>query len=192
VATGDLTDVSAVKNWRQGSATSVNDSEIAVLITAVSADIRRFTNRDYGLGATTYSEIRDGSGGSELFLADGPAASVVSLAVNTTPIPAQTADGQPGYYLVNDGEVLALWGWRFSKGRKNVRVSYTANAGLPADIVQACNEIVVSSLLRGARGPDMRVQTTAPGGAQSFVFSTDDLPAWAKSVLQGHMRVAPA
>ena len=190
MAAGDLTTVDYVRSIGDLGTSNLNDQKLAGMVSAASQFIRTYTGRDFAV--TTYSEIRDGNGGTELFLAHGPATSVSSLTINAgLPIAAQAAEGQQGRFLVPPGNVLALTGYAFSKGRKNVRVTYTAgSATIPADIAQACAEIVLQAFKRLKRGPDVQTETITPGGGETFSFKLDDIPATAKATLNRYRRTA--
>lgn len=184
----DLCTLSDTKALAGKSAVAGDDAVWSALITSASDFIRVYTGRDYA--ALTYSEIRNGSGGTELFLRDGPATSITSLAVCGIAIPAQPADGQPGYFLDDTGNVLCLSFYRFIRGRKNVRVTYAAgSATIPPAIAQACKEIVCWAKSRGPRA-DQSTQSLGPDGAQTFAWSMADLPATAKLILDQARRVA--
>jgi hypothetical protein len=138
------------------------------------------------MGSQTYSEIRSGSGGRELYLAN-PVSTVTSLVVNAgTPIPAQPANGQWGWFL--DGQVLCLEGYCFTRGRKNVRITYSGDAGLPKDLAQACIEIVSAACRRGKRGPELQSESSEVGRVTT-AFSMADCPAFAKTIIERYTQV---
>lgn len=183
----DLCTVADVKALAQKNGTSASDDVWASLVSSASSFIRLYTNRDYAL--KTYSEIRDGSGNSTMLLRDGPATSITSLTICTIPIPAQPADGQPGYFLDDQG-ILCLFGYCFSKGKRNVRVTYQAGSNvIPPHVAQACREMIVWAYSRGPRA-DLVTQALGPDGTQSFSFSKADLPPMAKLILDRESRVA--
>lgn len=162
MAAGDLTTIAAVKAWGGVSAPTASDSQIQNLITAISAFVVNFTGR--GFGTATFMEIRNGSGGTELYLSNQPLISVQSLTIDTVNIPAQIADGQPGYFIsgvATIAKVISLNAYKFTRGQRNVRVSYTSGFGsIPADLAQACNEAVMSAFRRGPRGAEVDSHTS--------------------------------
>lgn len=185
MATGDLTTKEDVKASAQGVGLP-GDSEIDRVVTAASEFIRTVTSWPFGMGSQTYSEIRSGSGGRELYLAN-PVSTVTSLVVNAgTPIPAQPANGQWGWFL--DGQVLCLEGYCFTRGRKNVRITYSGDAGLPKDLAQACVEIVASACRRGKRGPELQSESSEVGRVTT-AFSMADCPAFAKTIIERYTQV---
>jgi hypothetical protein len=187
VATGDLTSVVNVQ--AQAGMKDAAAAVLATLITQASSFIATATDRSFS-GTVSKMEIRNGSGGTELFLADGPVASITSLSIDAKPIPAQPADGQPGYFLVNS-ELLCLSGYVFTKGHRNVRVAYAAGyTATPKDVEQACVELVVSAYRRVPRGPDMQSETIPASGAV-VSFSLKDVPAYAARVIDQYRKVVP-
>jgi hypothetical protein len=179
----DLTSVANVKGWA-GIAGTASDVLLARLVTSASAWITDFTSRSFMQGSAT--DIRDGTGGTELAL-PGPVASVQTLTVNTVSIPAQPADGQAGFFLA--GDVLCLSGYRFARGRKNVRVTYTAGyATVPAAVEQACIEMVTSAYKRGQRGPDLASRNVS---GESHTWALQDMPASVQRVLARYSKVVP-
>jgi hypothetical protein len=185
VATGDLTTKEDVKASAQGVGLP-GDRDRPRIVTAASEFIRTVTSWPFGMGSQTYSEIRSGSGGRELYLAN-PVSTVTSLVVNAgTPIPAQPANGQWGWFL--DGQVLCLEGYCFTRGRKNVRITYSGDAGLPKDLAQACVEIVASACRRGKRGPELQSESSEVGRVTT-AFSMADCPAFAKTIIERYTQV---
>ncbi len=138
MALADLTTVAAVKSYC-GVETDVDDVVIAALITACSAWIRTWLDRD--ITVASYDIRRSGRGTCALQLPQTPIRSVTSLEVDGQPIPAQAAWGQPGFYH-DDGQI-ALAGYVFTRGTANIRIQYDAGyETVPADIRQAANELV--------------------------------------------------
>jgi hypothetical protein len=160
VAAGDLTTSAAVKaygggQWGVGSAADLN---VQTLITAASLFITNYTQRKFT--SNPYSEIRNGTGGTEMMLANPPVTAMTSLSIDNTPIPAQPAPFQPGYFLVGT-DMIAVYGYVFTRARRNVYLAYVAGyASVPTDIAQACNEMVVAAYRRGPRGPDVDSHTS--------------------------------
>lgn len=181
---GDLTTIADVRAWSQGGMPA--DAELDRVIAAASQFIRTATGWPFGMGTKTYNEIRNGSGGTSLFLAN-PAATMTSVVVDAgTPIPAQVTNGQPGYFL--DGQELCLQSYAFTRGRKNVRVAYSGDAGAPLDLKQACVEILVAACKRGKRGPELQSESSEVGRITT-AFSLKDCPAFAKAVIQQYTRM---
>lgn len=186
----DLTTVADVKSASGiGAGTTNADAVLARLVTAASGFIADVTDRSFG-AVLTVNEIRNGAGGTELFLYEAPVVSVTSLAVDTFAIPAQASDGKPGYFMATLS-TLALFGYEFTRGRRNVRVTYTAGyASVPFDVAQACIEIVIAAYRRSARGPDV-VSENIPTSGANFSFSQKDMSPFASTVLEKYRKVTP-
>ena len=188
MAAGDLTTVAAVKAYGGITAPSAADANLQTLIAAVSTFVGNFTQRKFASAA--YSEVRNGTGGTELVLANPPVTAVTSLSIDNTPIPSQPAAFQPGFFLVGTN-VLALYGYTFTRTKRNVYVSYTAGyVTVPLDIAQACNEIVVASYRRGVRGPDIDSHTSQITHETTH-FKLDEFPPAARQVLDFYRRIVP-
>ena len=184
MATGDLTTLANVKAW-PGIAGNASDALLSRLITSASSWIADVTSRSF-ISGNAVSEIRDGTGGQELLLS-GPVTAITSVIIDTLTIPAQTANGQPGYFL--SGNVLCLEGYTFTRARKNVRLAYVNGyATVPADIEQACIELVVSAYKRGPRGPDLSDRSVM---GQSHKWSLQDTPLSVQRCLSRYSKVAP-
>jgi len=190
MAAGDLTTLAAYKVF-VGKTDTNSDALVSTLITAASDWIQTICDRSFTAVATV-NEIRDGNGNGELFLRSSPVAAIQSLAVNALAIPAQTADGQPGYYLV-DNVSIALQGYTFTRGRKNVRITYTSGySAVPVAIAQACNELVQATLQRGARGGGEVSGKSLPASGEHYSFKLEDTPIALRRILQAYSRVVPA
>ena len=164
-------------------------------MSAASAWITQYCSRNF-VGVVSCSEIRTGNGNREMYLADSPVASITSLTIDTQVIPAQPADGQPGYFLIPSSDVLgskvlALECYTFCRSRhRNVRVSYTAGwAAVPLEIEQACIELVSSQYKRGSRDPMQDSETSA--GQQTLHFRSDLVPTSIKRILDMYQKVVP-
>jgi hypothetical protein len=187
----DLTTVANVKSLAGGTITgSADDARLAVLVTEASAFLVTATKRKFD-GVAAFSEIRDGSGGCELFLRYAPdVQSITSLTVDTAAIAAQAVDGQPGYVLI-DGRTIFLEGYLFSRGRRNVRVAGTQGfASVPTEVSQACAELVLSAYRRDPRGVDVRSESNEVGKVTES-FDLKDCPAFVARVINEYRRVVP-
>jgi len=124
-APGDLTTLAAVKGWRSPPiTTTADDAQIARVITAASAFIRRHLQRN--LASQSYSEIRNGSGGRSLMLRQAPVTALASLAVDGVAIPAAPDPVSAGYVLNAEAGVIYLRDYVFWRGVQNVAIAYTA------------------------------------------------------------------
>lgn len=186
----DLTTVADVKSASGiGAGTTNADAVLARLVTAVSSFIAADTDRSFG-ATLSVAETRNGNGQSDMFLSESPIVAVQSLTVDTFSIPAQAADGKPGYFIATPS-VLALYGYVFCRGKRNVRITYTAGyATTPPDVAQACIEIVVAAYRRCARGPEVTSENSPVSGA-NFSFSQTDVTPFAATILDQYRKVTP-
>ncbi len=124
-APGDLTTLAAVKAWRSPPiATTADDAQVARIITAASAFIRRYLQRD--LVSQSYGEVRNGTGGRELMLRHAPVTAIAALSIDGNEVPAAPDAVSPGYVLAGESGILYLRGYGFYRGVQNVAASYTA------------------------------------------------------------------
>ena len=131
-----LTTLANVKDWLQLSG-NASDGTLSRMIVAFSAAAANNINRDLGL--QSYTEARNGNGGSALAFAAYPVTAVVSLTIDGVTVPAQVAPGGPGY--VFSPTVLTLIGYAFTRGAQNVRLLTTAGfAQIPPELEQAVIE----------------------------------------------------
>lgn len=194
MAAGDLTTLADVKAWSGAGAGGVAaDPVLQRLITAASAAIVRYTGRNNLAAVVSYPEIRNGNGKQEMALNDRPVTAITSLTIDQQVIPAQLTDGQPGYFLIPDSDVLgsyvlALERYTYCRGRRNVRVTYSAGfATPPTELAQACIEWVSSMAKRGQRDPLQDSVTAA--GQQTAHFRADQIPTGIRMVLDAYRKV---
>lgn len=121
MATGDLTTLRRVRDYL-GLATHDADNKLAALITASSAWV--LTQLGRPVLSATYTETRDGDGGSSLILRRWPVTSVTSVTVDGIAIAARTTVTGDGYVLRDN--TLELVGYVFTAGVQNVVVVYRA------------------------------------------------------------------
>ena len=119
---GDLCTLTDVQTFLvDNTATAI--PALQALITMVSAWVEGFCERNFH-GVQTLTWLADGLGGDTLPLPEGPVVSVISVMVDGVLV-APSA-GAPAYgWLADDGSVSILGG-RFTRGRKNVVITYTA------------------------------------------------------------------
>jgi hypothetical protein len=151
MAYGDLTTLADVKAWLQTGQNpfpATDDTLLQRLITAASQFIQSWLNRQ--IAAADWQELRDGTGGQLMVLANSPVAAVLSLTIDGLAIPPATTDGgfDAGYTFTPTE--LALRGYVFTRRPQNVIVTYTAGYPTsPPDIAQACIELVCQGHERG-------------------------------------------
>ena len=179
----DFTTMAAVKTYL-GLTISTDDAEIATLITAYSAGMRTFMNRD--ITSNSYDIRRSGQSTLSMLMPQYPITAVALLEINGQAIPAQPAWGQPGYYF--DDIQIALECYCFHRGISNVHIQYTAGyATVPADLAQACIELVA---LRYRLRDKLEWSTKSLAG-ESVTLITKDMPSSVATALKNWRAVAP-
>ena len=178
----DLTELAKAREWI-GVKTEVDDSMLARLITAASAFIASFLSRS--ILSASYVEYRDGPGGYTLSLLNYPITAVSALEINGVAMALATGTVNYGYQF-NDRQIV-MRGYKFSRGIRNVKVSYTAGyAAVPLDIEQACLELVAYKY----RSRDWVGQASKNVGAETVSFVTKEIPDNALGTLKRWSRVA--
>lgn len=180
MATGDLTTAADVSTFL-GQASNIDAALLGTLVTNASAFVLNYVNRN--LLTASYTETRNGHGGSRLALREYPVTAVSSVTVDGVAIPAAPDAVSNGY--VFDDLVLYLRGYCFTRGVQNVVIGYTAGyASVPADVAQACIEIVAAKYKRRTK---LHLSSEAMDG-QTTAFNQSDVPPSAKAVLNNYMR----
>lgn len=152
MAAGDLCTRNEVKTWL-GISGVVDDGLIDDLITRCSKMVKDWLCRD--IGSASYTEKYNGTGTTQLPVANFPIISISSLKIYGVTIPAASSTTAYGYTF--KGGIVYLQGVQgfagnnspmsapqlFSDGNQNVEITYTAGfASVPASIQQACIELV--------------------------------------------------
>jgi Phage gp6-like head-tail connector protein len=145
MAANDLTVIANVKALLQIT-TDTDDGLLSTLITAASAFLETVCDRAFI--EADYTEVRNGKGTRSMSFANYPVTAVSSVLLGSLNIVPAVPIGQPGWPgtgYVFTPTLLSLYGFRFWPGVANVQLQYTAGYAadaLPADLVQACNELV--------------------------------------------------
>jgi hypothetical protein len=189
VAAGDLTDLPSVKAWL-GITNTTSDAQLGGLITAVSAFIPNYLNRN--LLSASYVDTVQGNGRDFMLLRQGPVTAISGVAWQGTSL---TTAGDPiagtnGFYIDSDEQqrTLRLVGYCFPY-RQAVRVSYTAGYNTaPTDIAQACIELVGSAFKRAERIDQVSKNI---GEGQVITFSMADMNATVRAILAPYAQVSP-
>ncbi len=172
-ALADVTGYLGITNTNQ-------DALITTLITNASAMIESYCNRIFA--SASYTETRNGTGGFRMYAAQAPITAVSSVTVDGVAIPAAPSGGAPGYGYVFDADLIYIRTGAsysgtptlFTKGVQNVVLSYTAGfATIPADINQACVELIADKLAKQAR-IDKKSETL--GSQQTVSFDLSAMP----------------
>lgn len=147
----DLTTLAKAK--AQLGLTEVADMDLEILTTLVTSS-SAWVERQLGrpVLSASYTETKDGDGGTRMFLNkcpatdDSPPISVTSVTVDGVAIPSRpavsTSDTNPSGWVLRDYHV-DLVGYTFTKGTANVTIAYTVGyTTCPEDLEQAVLEHV--------------------------------------------------
>lgn len=179
----DLTTLDSVRAY-MGGASTVDDALIGQLISAYSAAVLAFLNRQIVSGPV--ETWRDGQGGRTLTLPEYPVRAIDLLEIDGCAVPPQVAIGQPGFRFT--AAQIILDGYCFTIGAGNVHVRYTAGYdAVPADIEQAVNELVA---LRYRERDRIGHRSKSLAG-ETVSFVTAALPESARAMLAPWQQVAP-
>lgn len=184
MAAGDLTTVDAVKLYARVTS-AADDALLTQLVTALSSYAKTWLARS--ILAADYVQSFHGHGGMFLMLPEYPVNSVASLTIDGITIPARTSALGAGYTF--DHESIAVDGYRFTRGRSNVVVSWNGGyATVPADLSQAVNEMVAIVYKEQDRIGQL---SKALGNGESVTFFSGDIPPRAKTLLYQFKRWHP-
>lgn len=179
----DLTTLESFRAYA-GGASTVDDALIGQLITAYSAAVLSYINRQLLSGPV--SIVRDGRGGRVMTLPEYPVTAIALVQIDGRAIPAQAAFGQAGYRFTDTQVVLD--GYCFTNGVGNIRIDFTAGYEVvPSDIEQAVNELVA---LRYRERDRIGHRSKSLGG-ETVSFITAALPDSAKMIFAPYTRIAP-
>jgi len=178
MAAGDLTVLANVKDYLDLTETT-KDTLLARLITAASTWIKSWTNRDFTSGS--YTQKLDGNDSDGIILDQFPITAVSALSIDGTAVDLSTVTWDGPLLMLTDGNT-------FNLGKQNVVVSYTAGfAAIPADIEQACIEIVAWRYTERQRVQ----QSSKSMGGEVVSFQTAEAPKSTIVLLAQYKRVIP-
>ncbi|HEX5454420.1 MAG TPA: hypothetical protein VFX06_11560 [Stellaceae bacterium] len=190
MAFGDLTTLADVKAWLQsgdGTFPDADDALLSRLITATSRFIEAWLKRPIALA--DWQEVRDGTGGRHLVLANFPVVAVLALSIDGLAIAPAPNDGGWGAGYVATPTGLYLRGYVFTRRPQNVVVTYTAGyPAVPPDIAQACIELVCQ---RYRERTHIGEVSGAVSGTETISYSQSDMSADVKLMLSQYQAAAP-
>ena len=161
-----LTTVAKVKEYLGVTATS-EDALISRLVDWATDLIHSYCGRIFSEAA--YDEYYDGDGTEGLLVNQYPISAVSSVEVNGTSRDASS------YALYGQLGLLRLKSAAFPRGKKNVRVQYTAGyATIPNDLEQAAIELVALKCYDRGRN---RLGLASKGGASDAFHLPDEVKA---------------
>jgi hypothetical protein len=177
MATGDLTTLAAVKEWL--GETDASDALLGRLISVASTAIQNHLNRP-SLAPTAYVTALDGAGGATIVTKCYPITDVTSVTINDIAIPLDL--------VVWDSTSISLKCGTFSRGRGNVRITYTAGQTIPPDVGQACLLTVQAMVSSMDIDPNLASESSG-GGSFSYRETPGGIPATARALLAQYRRV---
>jgi hypothetical protein len=184
--TGNLTTLAAVKQWL-ALTTDTADALLTRLIDAASAFIQGPEGIGYSVASQSYALVLDGHGGDVLALGGKPPlTAVASLVIDGVAIPLAALVTDSGYRF----SPSSVWvqGYLFTRGRGNVALTCTRGwAATPADLEQAAIELIAVRF----KERDHIGQDSASMQGQNITFSTRDVPADVKRILESYKKVVP-
>jgi len=198
VGTYALTSSANLKSYLNLSV-ATHDTLLENLIDRTTELFENFTNRK--LKARDYSYIStaaaydsdnatiDGNGRDAIPAPQFPINSLTTLRVDTMEIDARGGVNQSGYVLDKASGIIRLAGYIFGKGLRNVELVYNAGySTVPEDLEQACIEQAAWAFRESGAGSALLGVSakTMPDG--SISYTTKDLLATVKMVLNRHKR----
>ena len=185
MAVGDLCTLDQVKAYLPAMQTvTTDDALLSGLITAISAFMATYCSRIFQ--QQDYAEVYSGMNTRRLTLRQFPVTAVSSVVVSNMNIPASPDGVQTGY--VWDEYGIDLIGYIFQRGWGNIAVSYTAGyAAIPADLSQACAELVSLDYLER-----LRIGHKSKGiNHETVTFVTDPMTSRVKATLDRYRTTRP-
>jgi hypothetical protein len=189
-----------VKNF--AGITSTNSDVVLQMLLADSLQaIGSFCNRNFV--SQPYVEYRDGNDATKILTANYPLTAVASVMVDGVLIPQQTAPGLNGWFYIPGSRRIVLVGYKFSRGDRNVILTYTAGFGdagnvapWPADLQMALIMYIVTRYKERERlgvgskslAGESVTFTDGPSGTSS---SSGGIPSAARGVLFNYMNTVP-
>ena len=179
----DLCTLADLKAWLNVTNTT-DDVLLQSLLTRVSATMQNWMNRT--IPSAPYTETRDGNGSDSMVMVNKPITAVTSVQIGSLLIPASPDGIQPGFVFGEWG--VYLLGYRFTQGRRNVKVIYTAGyATTPVDLAQACIEQTAYQY----RAKSHIGQTGTGMGPEHISFTDRDFTPGTKTLMQQYKSVVP-
>jgi uncharacterized phiE125 gp8 family phage protein len=185
MAAGDLTTVANVKQWLNVTS-NTDDSLLQRLLSAESANIQNYLNRQFAV--TAYTDTINGQNTLAVHTVNYPIVSVASVTIDGQLIPQSTDPTVPGWVFDLYSVRLVPWQYRFTNGQQNISIQYTAGyASVPLDLEQACIELVA---LRYRERSRIGVNTQTLG-QETTSYQNIDMPPSVKTALAQYKKVVP-
>jgi len=186
MAAPDLCALADVKTWLQiPSGTTTDDALLSALITQVSQWVDSYCNRN--LAQATYTEVRDGKGGTRKMIKNYPIQSITTVKIGSVIIPLSPDGIQPGYTW--DSNSITLHGYRFDKDQSNVTFVYSGGyptGQIPSEITLAAIQLV--ALRYRSRGWIGKTSEAGLSGQSASYYSKDEAPPDILNTLDNYKR----
>lgn len=183
----DLTTLPVVKAYLNiEPGVTAPDALLSRLITASSAWFETQIRRT--ITATQYTEYFDGDGSDNLTPLHYPIIGVTSLHIDGEPVDAWSDSVDTGYAIVSDRiELIDPVGTTvFTRGKRNVKLVYTANySDVPADVAAAVIELVAWRF----REKDRPGQTNQSSANTTVSFSQSSAPQSVRDTIEVYANV---
>lgn len=184
-----LTDLTTVQEVIGGTESSSDNALLNQLISAVSAAISTYCNRNFG--SASYTETYSGDGQPGLWLNQRPVTAVASVTMNGLPVQQQPANQPWVYGWAFDQNRLVLIGGRWWEGFQNIAVTYTAGLSISStnfpDLWRAAAEWVVASY-KTQQHLDKKSDAGVSGQGTSYLT---EMPWSVQIVIDRYKQVAP-
>jgi hypothetical protein len=159
-----------------------SDDQLQRLLTEISAWFLNQINRGALLSAT-YTERRNGSGGDSIVPRYFPLSAVSSITVNGLSIPV-SPDGVQGGFIFDQWTIFMVGCYRFTRGRQNVVLNYTAGyAAVPPEVERAVLDQCVFTF---RRLPRLGTITQTLQGVTVATFSQKDMAPGVQGVIDSY------
>lgn len=183
-----LTTLANLKTFMGIKAGDVNadrDAALAMLITQCSMQVENYVQRP--LDSVQRTEYYDGTSSDQLITSQYPVTAISLVEVNGSAVVAAATPMQAGWWLDNHGVILT-GGLRFTRGRRNVKVTYTAGyATVPPDLELVAQKMITNTY----KGRDWIGYSSKTLATENIQFKDEfDKPAQ-KSVLNNYRKVVP-
>jgi hypothetical protein len=180
----DLTVLADLKAYLNVTVTT-DDVLLQRLITSCSGFMQAWMNRVIAI--STYTETRDGTDGTRLYMRNYPITAVTSVSIDQIAIASSPNSGQQGFYFNYD--TVMLNGYTFNRGQSNVVIVYSAGyATVPFELAQACIEMVAKRYVERTR---IGVVSKTLAG-EVITYSIADMMPSTKTIMNDYKRVVPA
>jgi hypothetical protein len=185
MATTPLTTLAGLKTYMGLSDTNASrDAALSALILQCSAQIENLCQRSFGLA--DYDEWYDGTGTNTLILRQFPVSSISSLKIGPLEVDQATDSVSIGYRFF--GEEVLLNTSRFTRGRRNIHIEYSAGYSvIPPDLELVVNKVIANTY----KGKEWLGYASKSLAGETVSFKDElDKPSQSQ-ILQNYRRVIP-